>query len=77
MDRRGQQKNSMTLRVYIVPPAIFAPAILSAIAVVAAARESWWRVRRKNLIVWCFSVEQTRDPQCGDQENRGYPQRHG
>jgi hypothetical protein len=32
----------MTQRVYIVRPAIFAPAILTVIAVVVAVRESWW-----------------------------------
>jgi hypothetical protein len=32
----------MTPRVFIVPPAIFAPAILVVIAIVAAVQESWW-----------------------------------
>jgi hypothetical protein len=32
----------MKERVYIVRPAVFAPAILSVIAVVFALRESWW-----------------------------------
>ena len=32
----------MTPRAYIVRPAVFAPAILSVVAVVAATQESWW-----------------------------------
>ena len=32
----------MAQRVYIVRPAVFAPAVLAVIAVVAAVQESWW-----------------------------------
>jgi hypothetical protein len=32
----------MTPRVYIVRPAVFAPVILSVIAIVASAQVSWW-----------------------------------
>lgn len=45
----------MAERVYIVRPAVFAPAILSVIAVVAAIQESWWFLAALPFI-WLGSV---------------------
>jgi len=45
----------MTQRVYIVRPAIFAPAILSVAAVVLAIQESWWFLASLPFI-WLGSV---------------------
>jgi hypothetical protein len=45
----------MKPRVYIVPPAVFAPATLSVGAVVFAAQESWWYLSALPFI-WLGSV---------------------
>jgi hypothetical protein len=45
----------MTQRVYIVRPAVFAPAILSVIALVAAVQESWWFLAALPF-VWLGSI---------------------
>jgi hypothetical protein len=45
----------MTLRAYIVRPAIFAPAVLSVVAVVFALQYSWWFLAALPFI-WLGSV---------------------
>ena len=45
----------MAQRVYIVRPAVFAPAVLAVIAVVAAVQESWWFLAALPFI-WLGSV---------------------
>jgi hypothetical protein len=45
----------MTSRTYIIRPAVFAPAILSVVAVVAAVQESWWFLAALPFI-WLGSV---------------------
>ena len=45
----------MTPRAYIVRPAIFAPAVLSVVAVVFAVQDSWWFLAALPFI-WLGSV---------------------
>jgi len=45
----------MTPRVYIIRPAVFAPAILSVVAVVVAVQASWWFLAALPFI-WLGSV---------------------